>query len=105
MVLPPPSVFARILVRSGIAWGGMRVVVGVAPEAMRGSLSFTAGAGHPAVSASLLLIAIAAWLALFFGRRRNEPLFLANLGVGRGVIAGCALVAPVLGELAVRLVT
>lgn len=91
--------------RSGIAWGAMRSFVGAAPEVMRGSLSFTPEDAHLAVGPSLLLIAIAAWLALFFGRRRNEPLFLANLGVRRSVITGCALIVPVLGEVAVRLVT
>lgn len=105
MVLPPPPLFGRTLVRSGIAWGAMRGFVGVAPQAMRGSLRFTPGAWHLALGASLVLIAIAAWLALFFGRRRNEHLFLANVGVRRGVIAGCALIVPVVGEIVVRLVT
>lgn len=94
VVLPPAPFFGRILVRSGIAWG-----------AMRGFVGFTPVRAHLAVSASLLLIAIAAWLALFFGRLRYEDLFLANLGVRGSVVAGCAVVVPVLGELAIRLVT
>lgn len=93
VVLPPAAFLGRIVGRSAIAWGALRGVVGFLP-----------GGADLAVRTSLLLIVIAAWLALFFGRRRNEPLFLANLGVRRGVIAGCALLVPVLGEVAVRIV-
>lgn len=67
------------MVRIFAAWGG-------------------AGAyGNVAVAMTVILLTTA--VVWFDARRRNEDLFLGNLGVGRGAILSVGAIPSILGEL------
>ncbi len=69
---------------------------------MRAAASL-AGGVDLALYASAAVVVLVAWLTYRDAHRRNEVLFLANLGVRGRIVAGLATVVPAVLEGAVRL--
>ena len=102
MALPPRSFARAILLRAVVIWIGMKLVVtsaAAAGAAARGEVLGFRETLSLAPSAALLLAAFVAGLTLMDARRRNELLFLANLGVSRSVIASLAAIPAVAFEI------
>jgi hypothetical protein len=95
----PAPFFARgFLVRGTVVWVVLRLVVF---GATRGILAQDPAVADPVAEAVqlspqalLALVAVVCWLVLIDARRRNNLLFLANMGVGR-VVIGVIAVGPV----------
>ena len=90
--MPPPPFLSSILLRSSIIWVGLR-----------GMLFILFTLVVPSFAAAALIVGVTALLTTMEGRRRNEHVFLANLGVQVWSLALVAAVLPLVGELAVRL--
>lgn len=93
MVLPPSLFLRSILIRSLVVWAGLRAFG-----------YFRVGVIVPTLGAVMLTIVLVAFLTALDGRRRNEPLFLANLGVTPWSLIILGGVVPLVAELLVRLV-
>ena len=114
--LPPTLMTRALLLRGLVIWLGMKLVVTSGGVAVGQALIATGAVAPPppsagpawmralqlAPSAALLLIAIVGWLTLVDVRRRNELLFLANLGVGPSSIVGLGALPAVVFELWIR---
>jgi hypothetical protein len=91
--LVPVQPFATaVLRRSVAAWLGVRIFVAVA-IAFAGGLLMPPP--HPVLlspGAALVVVLVVAVLGLLDAHRRNEDLFLANLGVSRSQIAFTAAI-------------
>ncbi|HEX2188287.1 MAG TPA: hypothetical protein VHG51_05280 [Longimicrobiaceae bacterium] len=97
----PVRPFTRVLLlRALLLWVGVRLVV------LAGGLPSAAGLA-PTPRAALLVVAVVGVLGLLEARRRNEVVFLANLGVGRASIAAFsalpALALEILAAVGLRL--
>ncbi len=88
MALPSWPFARAILVRSFIIWAGIRAAL----------LMLRSGV-HLSLQATLLLILVTTALATLEGRRRNEHIFLANLGVPLLVLVCLAAAVPTLLEV------
>lgn len=75
------------LIRGMVVWGGLRLAMVVIPS---GPLPMFAKAFL------ILMVALAVWMD---ARRRNETVFLANLGVPTHAIVLCAVILPASLEL------
>ena len=90
--MPPSPFLASVLLRSSVIWVGLR-----------GMLFILFTLVVPSFAAAALIVGVTALLTTMEGRRRNEHVFLANLGVQVWFLALAAAVLPLVGELAVRL--
>ncbi len=89
----PTWTFARaILLRSFIVWAGIRATLLLLVTALGGGVRLS-------VRAALLLIVVTTALTIFEGRRRNEHIFLANLGVPTLWLVLLAAAVPALLEI------
>jgi hypothetical protein len=93
VVLPPPPFLHQILIRSLLVWAGLRAFGYLRARVI-----------VPTIAAVMLTIVLVALLTALDGRRRNEPLFLANLGVTPWCLIILGGVVPLVAELLVRLV-
>lgn len=83
----PYRVFlGALLLRSAVVWLGVRAAV-----ALLGGVDL-------ALYASVAVVAVVSWLTYRDAYRRNEVLFLANLGVRGWVMAAFAAVPPAIFE-------
>ncbi len=105
MMLPPGEFIRAILFRAVVIWFGMKLVVTAGAAALRqpGETESWLQVLQLAPSATLLLTGFVAWLVIIDAGRRNELLFLANLGVARYVIGSLAAVPSITFEIIVRL--
>jgi hypothetical protein len=79
----PVQPFARaLLLRSVVIWVGTRIMFAIG--------GIPAGAPLLNLRTSVMAVAVVAILGLIDARRRNEDLFLANLGVGYPAILAVA---------------
>ena len=105
MALPPRRFGRAILLRGVVIWFVMKLVVtgAAAAAAAEGLLPGEARNFGDVLglspSAALMLATIVALITLIDARRRNELLFLANLGVSRGVIASLAATPAIAFEI------
>jgi len=90
--LPPFPFLSRILLRAAIVWIGFR-----------GTLFLLFGLVVPTAIAAAAIIGITAVVVFLDLRRRTELVFLGNIGTGSAVIAVCATIMPLTGEIVVRL--
>jgi hypothetical protein len=94
----PPQPFASAIVARGVLlWAVLRLVVWFLSAVTGGGTSLSGGA-------VLLLVLVAAVAAFLDTQRRNEVLFLANLGVGSIPIALLAGGPALLLELLIAFV-
>ncbi len=105
MMLPPGEFIRAILFRALVIWFGMKLVVTAGAAALRqpGENESWLQVLQLAPSAVLLLTGFVAWLVVIDAGRRNEQLFLANLGVARYVIGSLAAVPSITFEIIIRL--
>ena len=105
MMLPPGEFIRAILFRALVIWFGMKLVVTAGAAALRqpGENESWLQVLQLAPSAMLLLTGFVAWLVVIDAGRRNELLFLANLGVARYVIGSLAAVPSITFEIIIRL--
>ena len=97
MRLLPTWPFTRtILIRSLVIWLVLRAVATVVTRRVPGS---EPNASLDAPTAALL-IGLVAWLTVRDSRRKNEVLFLGNLGVAPATLYAVAIAIPVLAEIA-----
>jgi len=104
MTLPAPFFARGFVARGAFFWVVLRLVVF---SATRG-LGAAAGAAVPVREALHLtpqglvaMVAVVYWMVVIDARRRNNLLFLANMGVGRAVIGVIALAPVVAADLIV----
>jgi hypothetical protein len=90
--MPPLPFLGQILLRSAIVWAGLRVALFILFNLVL-----------PSGVVSCAIVALTVFLIGLDGRRRNEHVFLANLGVSTFPITVAAAVVPLGAELAVRL--
>lgn len=102
-MLPAPRFTCAFLWRATVIWFGLKAVVTGAARALGAR---EPGATDPLRQALQLapvtvvaLAAVVAALTLIDARRRNELLFLGNVGVSRGVIAGLAAIPVLAAEV------
>ena len=105
MALPPGEFIRAILLRALIVWFGMKLVVTAGAAALRrpGETESWLPLLQLSPSAVLLLTGFVAWLVIIDGGRRNELLFLANLGVARYVVGSLAVVPSLTFEIIIGL--
>ncbi len=92
MAFPSWPFVRATLFRSFIVWAAIRAVL----VAESGDLQIS-------IHAAFLLIMAATALATFEGRRRNEHVLLANLGVPLFVLVYLAAAVPMLLELVIAI--
>ncbi len=104
-MLPPGEFIRAILFRALVIWFGMKLVVTAGAVALRqpGENESWLQVLQLAPSAVLLLTGFVVWLVISDAGRRNELLFLANLGVARYVIGSLAAVPSITFEIIIRL--
>jgi hypothetical protein len=93
MVLPHKAFAHRLLVNSALIWVGVRGFLFLVAQLWTG---WQLACG---------VVALTTVLAVLDIRRRNEHLWLENLGVARLMVAGIAFAPPVVLELARALVS
>lgn len=105
MALPPGEFIRAILFRALAIWFGMKLVLTVGATALRqpGETESWLRVLQLAPSAVVLLTGFVAWLVIIDAGRRNELLFLANLGVARYVIGSLAAVPSITCEIIIGL--
>ncbi len=105
MTLPPGEFIRAIVFRASVIWLGMKLVVTAGAAGLRqpGETESWLQVLQLAPSAVLLLTGFVAWLVIIDAGRRNELLFLANLGVARYVIGSLAAVPSITFEIIIRL--
>jgi hypothetical protein len=87
-----------MVARASLVWLGLRAAM----LALAGTLSGAGGASVDLYS-SVLIIVVTVALVLWDGRRRNEHLFLANLGVPLRALAIIAALPPLVLEMGLSL--
>ena len=105
MALPPGEFIRAILLRALVVWFGMKLVVTAGAAAVRqpGETESWLQLLQLTPSAVLLLTGLVAWLVIIDAGRRNELLFLANLGVARYVVGSLAAVPSITFEIVIGL--
>ncbi|MCH7490549.1 MAG: hypothetical protein IID05_07625 [Gemmatimonadetes bacterium] len=105
MALPPGEFIRAILFRGLVIWFGMKLVVTAGAAALRqsGETESWLRVLQLTPSAVLLLTGFVTWLVIIDAGRRNELLFLANLGVARYVIGSLAAVPSITCEIIIGL--
>ncbi len=105
MALPPGEFIRAILFRALVVWAGMKLVVTAGAAALRqpGETESWLQVLQLSPTAVLLLTGFVAWLVIIDAGRRNELLFLANLGVTRYAIGSLAAVPAMTFEIIIGL--
>ncbi len=96
MALPTWTFARAIFLRSFIVWAGIRATLLLLVIALGGGLRL-------GFHAALLLIVVVAALTTLEGRRRNEPIFLANLRVPSFWLVLLAAAVPALLEILIAI--
>lgn len=95
--LGPPGEGSVALRAAGL-WMLVRIVAAV----------FTSGAGGSVVAlsamTSIMIVAMAGFLAAMDARNHNEHLFIANLGTSRVAFGALCVVPPLVGEILLAVV-
>lgn len=91
MILPSRTFAWLTVIRAYVVWLALRIVMLAPPGAGLGANLY----------ASILAIAVTVALVTLDGRRRNEHLFLANLGVSLPALLILAALPPTVMELAI----
>ena len=105
MALPPGEFIRAILFRALVIWFGMRLVITAGAAVLRqpGETESWLRVLQLTPSGVLLLTGFVTWLVIIDAGRRNELLFLANLGVARYVIGSLAAVPSITLEIIIGL--
>lgn len=105
MALPPGEFIRAILFRALVIWFAMKLVVTAGAAALRqpGETESWLRVLQLTPSGVLLLTGFVTWLVIIDAGRRNELLFLANLGVARYVIGSLAAVPSITFEIIIGL--
>ncbi len=105
MARPPGEFIRAILFRASVIWFGMKLVVTAGAAALRqpGETESWLRVLQLTPSAVLRRTGFVTWLVIIDAGRRNELLFLANLGVARYVIGSLAAVPSITFEIIIGL--
>jgi hypothetical protein len=101
VTLPPPPFRGTLLRRAAGLWLLLRA--GIVAVGLLLNLAPLDQLVFLTAAAAGFVVLLAAWLTMFDARRRGETLWLANLGVGPGVLLLMVLVPPIAAELGMRL--
>ena len=96
MRLPGRPFAGALLGRAAVFWAGCRLLVPLAVAVFSGSLT-----ARDITEPRPALAPIVGCLGLIEARRRNEHIFLANLGVAQPAIALVSAAPALAGELAI----
>lgn len=86
-MIPHPAFLRGLLDRSALIWLGIR-----------GFLYFTRLFGSASLPASIAVVIFTATFAILDERRRQQTIFLANLGVSELALVAVAAVPPIVLE-------